>query len=385
MIDDQSTEQQKPGLISKAIRRLFLRKFFNITLTATEAGLANDAVESKYRVALVQAAIFGALLLPALFLLDTEIVVSVLIPTTMVAGTAWFSVSLASIKAKFENFGMELTTDLFVAFSLSLLMLLLATATSLTRGFWESSLQHLANNQLYAGGAAALAVLVVGKLVVSIFAGSLKYDINDAMLTGQNEAAERFFKKSLSVLHNTSEVLKTGRSLHVANYSIGVAFYEVFSSIQESSPSSDRHRIKELVNEANKLITKPSMDEAQANEITISVTRAFLKACGESVPESKSDKSFIAIEDELSCLSVTQKLLPEKSKLVEQMLDEEINSSETGSISPLQLQRLKVEVASAALKHIDGAEDQEMTDLRISVILTEISNLIEEYGYRIRI
>ena len=383
--DIQNGNDKERSPLSRVVRRLFLADFFQITLTSTEAELANDAVDNKYTVAIAQAFVYGLLLVPALFLLNTEIVVSVLIPTTMVAGTAWFSVSLASIKAKFENFGMELTTDLFVAFTLSLLMLFLATATSLTKEFWEAAVLPFSESTWISGIAALLAICVVGKLVFSIFSGSLKYDINDAMLTGQNEAAERFFKKSLSVLHNTSEVLKNGRSLHVANYSIGVAFYEVFSSIRESSPTSDANKIRNLIEEANRLVEEPSMAEDKANDITISLTNSFLESCRKSVPDSVKDKSFAAIEDEIECLFRTQELTPKKTEMLEQRLQEELKAQSNEELSPLGISRVRKELSVLVMNELDGAEDQEMTDLRISVILTEISNLIEEYGYRIRI
>jgi uncharacterized membrane protein len=183
--------------------------------------MADDSVKEKYAPSIKAAILYSLLLIPSLLLLDTSIVISVLIPTTMVAGTAWFSVSLASMKKKFEKFGMELTTNLFLAFVLSLIMLFLATLTSLTKVVWSPYIpENIKTNSLILTISAILAVIVVGKLLYSIFAGSLKYDVNDAMLTGQNEAAEKFFKKSLSLLFTTSQQLRQGMELQVANYSL---------------------------------------------------------------------------------------------------------------------------------------------------------------------
>jgi hypothetical protein len=48
----------------------------------------------------------------------------------MVAGTAWFSISLANIKQKFEKFGLELTMNVFEAFSISLGLLFMLSIFS---------------------------------------------------------------------------------------------------------------------------------------------------------------------------------------------------------------------------------------------------------------
>ena len=49
------------------------------------------------------------------------------------------------------------------------------------------------------------------------------------MLTGQNEAAELFYKRSLSLLNRSAEYLRKGNRLEVSNYYVGIAFYEIFS------------------------------------------------------------------------------------------------------------------------------------------------------------
>ena len=319
----------RPRLVERLLRRLILGEFFKIPLSKLESETAEKALRLKYVPAVRSALVYGALLLPAVVMLDTSIVVSVLIPTTMVAGTAWYAVSLASMKKKFENFGMELTTDLFVAFALSLAMLFLATAASLAKTvglelpppFMPSWAQY---------GAGFLALVAVGKLLYAIFAGSIKYDINDAMLTGQNEAAERYFKASLSLLHTTSAALRQSRSLQVANYSIGLAFFEVFTDIERQYKGGVLGvKLSEWIEESNQLIRKPSMSKAEADARALELVRAFVAACAPSVTKHKSYEALLV---EIQCLAE------------------------------------------------NTSEEQFMTDTRMSVVFTEISNLLEEFG-----
>lgn len=325
-------------MLANLIRSKILRRFYKIELTSSERRMADDAIKGKYAPAVSTAIGYSMLLIPALLILDTEIVVSVLIPTTMVAGTAWFSVSLASMKKKFEDFGMELTTNLFVAFVLSLTMLLLATLASLTAILWRAHLPAVSGHPAIQAGAALLAVFVVAKLLFSIFSGSLKYDINDAMLTGQNEAAERYFKQSLSLLYTTSQQLRHGMSLQVANYSLGLAFYEVFKNIQDirSTAIAD---MDDLLKRANLLIRRPAMNQREADEIVLNLIRSFMSACSQR-EEVATHRSYEAIRFELECL-----------------------------------------IANADIPERDITKElQEMVDTRMAIVFSEMSNLIEEFG-----
>lgn len=323
--------RSRPHLVERLIRRFILAEFFKIPLSKLESETAEKALRFKYVPAVQRALLYGTLLLPGVFMLDTSIVVSVLIPTTMVAGTAWYAVSLASMKKKFEAFGMELTTDLFVGFALSLVMMFLATTASLAKtiGFQLPPSVTSARMQY---GAGMLALVAVGRLLYAIFAGSIKYDINDAMLTGQNEAAERYFKASLSLLHTTAAALRQSRSLQVANYSIGLAFYEVFSGVkalyEDRLPGS---QLNEWIEKSNRLIKNPSMNKEEADACALGLVRAFVAACCLTASVT-THKSYVALHDEIKCLA-----------------------ENTG-------------------------EEQFMTDTRMSVVFTEISNLLEEFG-----
>lgn len=319
-------------MIKQFVRSVILKRFFNIELSAAELDMANEAVEKKYIPAIRVSLIYSVLLVPTLLFLDTSIIVSVLIPVTMVAGMAWFAVSLASIKKKFENFGLELTTDLFVAFTLSLCMLLLATVASLTSALWQPWAEQYAQNTSVQFVTAVLGIAVVMKLIYAIFVGSLKYDINDAMLTGQNEAAERFFKRSLSLLHAVSDSLRNKEnSLQVANYSIGVAYYEIFSYIKNFQTAASSE-LDGAIDRANNLIKQPAMSQEEADADALALAQLFVQFCNTDLADVREHKSMIALADEIACI---------------------INNKD---------------------------EDQAMTDMRLSVVFEEISNLIEEFG-----
>jgi len=335
-------------MLNQLIRTKILRCFYDIPLSNFEKEMADDAIKHKYVPSLLTAFCYSMLLVPSLLLLDTAIVVSVLIPTTMVAGTAWFSVSLASMKKKFENFGMELTTHLFTAFVLSLIMLFFATLTSLTTVIWRPYIpESVESNSYILLGAAILAVCVVGKLLFSIFVGSLEYDINDAMLTGQNEAAERFFKQSLSLLFTTSQQLRQGMDLQVANYSLGLAFYEVFNNIKEIQVST-ASKIDKLLKNANELIGTPAMEQKEADGIVLELISSFINVCVDD-EDVRAHRSFEAIVFELDCLEKNH----EKDEF-------DKNGEKT-----------------------KGYEIQEMVDTRMAIVFSEMSNLIEEFGPRL--
>lgn len=100
-------------------------------------------------------------IMPILFL-DTSILISVLIPITMVAGTAWFSISLANMKQKFEAFGLELTVNLFEAFSISLGLLFMLSLFSLSSFLWQDIVAVLPLQNVFKFIAFVIGTLTVG-------------------------------------------------------------------------------------------------------------------------------------------------------------------------------------------------------------------------------
>jgi len=291
-------------LIDNFIKNIILKDFFKIELDSVQSEIAKDSIKNKYSKAVAKALGSGLLIIPAILFLNTQILVSILIPITMVSGTAWFAISLANLKKKFEQFGLELTQNLFDSFMTSLVVLgLLAFFSFFASLFSEIVIigQQDFTIQLIS---AILGIIVVFRILYNLFAGSLKYDINDAMLTGQAEAAEQFFKKSLSLLHESANILQSGRGLTVANYHIGRSFYELFAFIRATGVMNGR--LDALMKRALDLKRNPSMSQKNADAIAIELIENFVSYCI-NIESGKARKSFENLKDELNCLKNNKK------------------------------------------------------------------------------
>ena len=319
-------------MFRKILVNNILKTFFEIPLSSKERQIALESVDDKYVPALTNSLIYLLMSLPAILMLDMAVIVSVLTPVTMVSGTAWFAVSLANMKKKFESFGTELTVDLFESFVTSLGLLLFIAIVAVNSNFL--SYVHSYRSDLLVFVSGVMAAIVVIRISLKIFLGALKYDINDAMLTGQAEAAEKFYKKSLSFFHQSAAALKSGKSLEVANYHIANSFYELFSYVKtkiKSDRISDK-TIDNLLEIAIKMKSSPSADQKLIDKMSIKLIDSFLIICsGTDDPDAK--KSINNIKLELSCIK------DEKSH-----------------------------------------ESQEMIDTRFASIFQEIAELIEEQG-----
>ena len=316
-------------IIDNFIKNSILKDFFKIELNSVQNDIANDSIKNKYSVTIVNALGSGLLIIPAILFLNTQILVSILIPITMVSGTAWFAISLANLKKKFEHFGLELTANLFDSFVTSLVVLGLLAFFSFFAILFSDVISYGQQNLVIQLISAILGIVVVFRILYNLFIGSLKYDINDAMLTGQAEAAEQFFKKSLSLLHESANILQTGRGLKVANYHIGRAFYELFAFIKATGIMNGQ--LEGLMKRALELKRNPSMSQKKADDIAIELIENFSSYCI-NIEDEKSKKSFGNLKDELNCLKNNKK------------------------------------------------EPQEVIDARLSTILKEIAELLEMQG-----
>jgi hypothetical protein len=287
------------GVFNYLIKKSILKSFFKIDLSNNEKEVAIDSIKNKYLVALRGALLSGLFTIPAILFLDTNVLISILIPITMVAGTAWFAISLANVKKKFEDFGLELTTNMFDSFVTSLILLGLLAMFSLLPSVFAPISTLGATLPYIEPISGVLGLIVVFRLIYNVFSGALKYDMNDAMLAGQNEVAERFFKKSLSLLHSSSENLRDGKGLEVANYYIGLSFYEIFAFIRASGVLNGS--LSSLMKGAHKLKMNPAMGQEEADKIAISLIEKFASYCN-NVDGHKAKKSFENIKDELRCL-----------------------------------------------------------------------------------
>src|SRR3972149_3514668 len=100
-------------MLDNFFRKVVFRSFLKIDLNAGELATAEESLTTKYSRGVKESLFYGILVVPTLLFVDTGVLSSVLIPITMVSGTAWFAVSLVNIKQKFGSFGNELTIDLY--------------------------------------------------------------------------------------------------------------------------------------------------------------------------------------------------------------------------------------------------------------------------------
>lgn len=117
------------------------------------------------------------------------------------------------------------------------------------------------------------------RILWNLFSGSLKYDLNDAMLIGQNEASERYFRRALLLLTQTSDNLRAGKDLEVANYNLGWSFYDIFTFIKSVSP--DNPNIEKALARAMELRNNPSIKQENADKISVELIHFFLGLVGE--------------------------------------------------------------------------------------------------------
>lgn len=288
--------------MNKFIKNSILKSFFKIKLTWNEKGLAIDSIESKYTPSVKKGLFYWIISFPSILLLDINVIASVLIPITLVAWSAWFSISLASMKKKFERFWLELTKNIFEAFITSLILLILISWVSLYLPFLWDLIEYLQKNNFIMFSSSTLWFYVIIQIVYNIFIWSLKYDVNDAMLSGQNESAEKFYKKSLSLLQITSKNLREWNntewnSLDVSNYYIWVSFYEVFTYASLFIKSKN---ITSYIDKTNKLINNPSMEQKEADNLSKYLIKNFINL----LDKKNNDilKNMNAIEDELKNL-----------------------------------------------------------------------------------
>ena len=271
------------------IKKFILQNIIKLDLSIDEKRITESAIQSKYAPSLKEAILVSIIIIPAALFLDTNVLMTVLIPITMVTGTAWFAISLASMRKKFEAFGLELTASMFKSFVSSIGILGVLSVVSFTSGFYNEFIEFGKENVYIQIVSSVLGALVVIRILWNVFAGSMKYDMNDAMLTGQAEVAERFFRKSLSLLHQSAENLRKGKKLEVANYYIGTAFYEVFSFIKKSVGSNSK--INNLLRKSEVIIGNPHIDQKEADNESIKLIEGFLDFCVEGQEAEENIKS----------------------------------------------------------------------------------------------
>ena len=288
-------------MIRFILEKHLLKNFFGIQLTSNERKIA-EASFTRYRKIFVYASLHTLLILPALLLFEATLIAATLIPVTMVAGSAWFQISLSNMKQKFEAFGLELTEDVFKTFTTSLCILFFIALLSLNSSLKDSiPLVSVSTPMLVLAG--LMGSYSIGSVIYHLFLGSLKFDINDSMLAGQQEAAEHYFRRSLTYLNQTSTELRKGKSLEIANYYIAHSFYDLFSYIVTNTTleRSDYESIVKLRDKAKDIFSNPQQSQDIVDENSIEFIETFMGLCTASNDETIQEHiEMIAIE--LECM-----------------------------------------------------------------------------------
>ena len=290
-------------MLERFFRNIVFKNFFKINLNAVEFSAAEESLASKYVRGLRESLMYGLLVIPTLLFVDTSILNSVLIPITMVSGTAWFAVSLVNIKKKFEPFGNELTIDLYRAFITSLIFLALMTLVSLNSRILFGITLWGNQYPILSVTAGLLGAMLVLKMIYDVFLGATKYDMNDSMLTGQSEVAEKYFKKSLSLLNSCAAHLRTGISADTTGYYSGLAFYEVFNYVLVSK--GDNEEVRKIITETELLKSQPPKTKKGIASKCISLIEQFLTHIT-NLADNRTRKSYKNIQLELASIRENQ-------------------------------------------------------------------------------
>lgn len=285
-------------MIRYIVKKIILGNFFKIKLSHEQQEIAKRNVEFKYSKSIKRSLISGILLFPGAILIDMDILIGVLIPVTMVTGTAWFSISLANLKKKFENFGFELITNLFDSFFASLAILIVLALTSLNRSLFQGVVVWAEQYPWISIIVGIIGTLVVIELIKNLCIGALKFDMNDSMLSGQAELAERYFQRSLSVFHVSAEQLKTGKSLQIANYHIGVCFSELYKYLDNVEAIKKSELDENIKRVANELKNNPAMPQEEADQKSFHLIERFLSYCT-NIVDPKIREIYHEIQNEL--------------------------------------------------------------------------------------
>ncbi|MBP9817893.1 CYTH domain-containing protein [Candidatus Shapirobacteria bacterium] len=287
-------------MLQTFFERITFKNFFRIDLTTTERNTAYESLNEKYTKGLRESLIYGLIALPCILFIDISLLVSVLIPITMVSGTAWFAVSLVNIKKKFENFGNELTKDLYRTFCTSLILLTLISIVSLNNKLFSVIIEFGSSSSIIVFLSGLMGTMVVAKMIYDVFAGATKYDMNDSMLTGQNEAAEKYFRRSLSLLSSCADSLrKSNVSIGVSSYHLGLAFYEIFNYVKISKGASDE--INEMINLSETVKSSPPTTLKSMRDVSIDLIEKVMSAITNK-QEKNTIKSLRNVQAELTSI-----------------------------------------------------------------------------------
>lgn len=219
-----------------------MRTLKKLGLNSEERMIIEDSEQNKYIPALRDSALGAVLATPGILTMaSTGKIEFVLAIISSVTGIAWFAISLKEVKSKFADFGVELTRDMLKAFLTTTLIIGIMAGGSVASVPIQWVLQMLQESGIDLKeilsspefqAAAQITTLGVGvNIVRNLVKATIKFDANDAMLTGSTDAAKTYFNRAISSLRNTANLLKEAHSLEAANFQIHLGFTKVYQSL----------------------------------------------------------------------------------------------------------------------------------------------------------
>jgi hypothetical protein len=199
-------------------------------LTSQEKSIVDDSVYDKYIPVLRNSFLFAALAAPGALLTNPQAIQFILAIISSVTGVAWFTVSLKEVKEKFVDFGVELTGNMLEAFLTTIFIIAIMSGVAIASEPIQMILSWAAENgfnllavtsSVKFKVAAAIGTLWSGfRIVKNLVKATIKFDANDAMLTGSADAARNFYESSISELRNNAKLLKSETTTAGANMRI---------------------------------------------------------------------------------------------------------------------------------------------------------------------
>jgi len=291
--------------IENHLRHRTFKDFYQSDITSVEEDIATSGIAEVFAPVILRALFWAALTLPAVVSLNTSNVALFLTPIAFVAGSAWFILSLSTIKLKFKHFAGDITKNIFESFLTSLLIMLFIALFALNTS--AVTIEYtLQSNTYFKIFSAVLASIVTIRIVYLIVVGSIQYATNDAMLTGQRELMQEYFRRSLSFTYMVADLIRKEPDIKVTNYYISDAFSRIFNVakhhlVNRAKPGFEEKvkEIEELNKDALAVLSNPERDQDEVNKTFLTLLLGFKKLLN---TKNKSARKISYVEIEIDCL-----------------------------------------------------------------------------------
>jgi len=293
--------------IEKHLITTVFKDFYSADITPVEENIATNGIKEIFTPVILRALCWAALGLPATITLDTSNVSLFLTPIAFIAGTAWFIISLSTIKLKFKNFSVDITKNIFESFLTSLFLMLFIAVIALNSSIFAVKMIFPELIMYYLKIASVLLASTVAiRIVYLIVIGSIQYATNDAMLTGQRELMQEYYRRSLSFLYLVADLIRKESDVKVTNYYISDAFSRIFNIaknyVKKQSKQNYGKKLEEIENLNNKaleVLSCPEKNQEKIQHIFYSLLTGFKDLLN---PNNKAAQKINYINIEYQCL-----------------------------------------------------------------------------------